>query len=347
MRVGFVVNDRSRENPKYTTVGLAHAAERLGHEAWFINVVDFTYDPDGSVCAHAARIEGDFDDQEHYFAALKHEDNECERVEMADLDVLFLRHDPAEEADRRAWAQYSPILFGQLAARAGTVVLNDPMALASALNKTYFQQFPEIVRPRTLISRNKQEIWRFIEEQRGTAVLKPLQGSGGRNVFLVKNGEVSNLNQITEVIAEQGYVVVQEYLEEAVNGDVRLFVMNGQPLCVDGRCAALRRVNANGDMRSNIHAGGKPEAVEVTPEMMRLVETVRPKLVKDGMFLVGLDIVGDKLMEVNVFSPGGLHTLSGLYGVDFFKPVIEALERKANVRSHYRKSIDNIELATL
>src|SRR5690606_3656498 len=127
-----------------------------------------------------------------------------------ELDVLLMRHDPAEEAERRAWAQYSPILFGQLAARAGTVVLNDPRALACALNKTYFQQFPEVVRPRTLISRNKDEIWSFIEAQGGTVVLKPLQGSGGKNVFLIKNGDASNLNQITEVISNQGYVVVQE-----------------------------------------------------------------------------------------------------------------------------------------
>lgn len=88
-------------------------------------------------------------------------------------------------------------------------------------------------------------------------------------------------------------------------------------------------------------------SVEVTQEMIEIVETVRPKLVKDGMFLVGLDIVGNKLMEVNVFSPGGLHTMSDLYGVNFFVPVIEALEKKAVVRSHYRVSIDNIELATL
>jgi len=203
------------------------------------------------------------------------------------------------------------------------------------------------VRPRTLISRNRAEIRRFIDEHGGTAVLKPLQGSGGKNVFLVKDGDAANLNQITEVIASQGYVVVQEYLTEATKGDVRLFVMNGAPLVAGDRCAALQRVNSDGDMRSNIHAGGEPRPVEVTPQMLSIVETVRPKLVKDGMFLVGLDIVGDKLMEVNVFSPGGLQTMGRMYNVDFFVPVIEALARKAAVRTHYRRTIDNIELATL
>lgn len=347
MKIAFVVNDLATENPKYTTVGLGHTANRLGHEAWFISVTDFSYDPSGRVCGHAVSIEGDFDGQVDYFRALVGDHGIRERIDFSDIDILFMRHDPAEDAERRPWAQYSPILFGQLAARAGTVVVNDPCSLASALNKTYFQHFPEIVRPRTLISHNKAEIRRFIDELGGTAVLKPLQGSGGKNVFLVKDGDAGNLNQITEVIASQGYVVAQEYLAEASNGDVRLFLMNGVPLTAEGRTAALQRVNTAGDIRSNIHAGGEPRPVEVTPQMLSLVETVRPKLVKDGMFLVGLDIVGDKLMEVNVFSPGGLQTMGKMYAVDFFVPVIEALERKAAVRTHYRRTIDNIELATL
>lgn len=347
MIIAFVINDIATENPKYTTIGLGYTAHRLGHEVWFVNVTDFSYDPSGRVCAHAVSVTGDFENQEQFYRGLVGEQAKHERVELSELDILFLRHDPAEDADKRPWAQYSPILFGQLAARAGSVVVNDPHSLTNALNKTYFQQFPEVVRPRTLITRNRAEIKRFLDEHEGNAVLKPLQGSGGKNVFLVKNGDIGNLNQITEVISSQGYVVVQEYLTAASDGDVRLFVMNGTPLMADGRCAALQRVNTRGDIRSNIHAGGEPRPVEVTPQMLAIVETVRPKLVKDGMFLVGLDIVGDKLMEVNVFSPGGLQTMRKLYDVDFFVPVIEALERKATVRTHYRRTIDNIELATL
>lgn len=347
MIIAFVINDIATENPKYTTVGLGYTANRLGHQVWFVNVTDFSYDPSGRVCAHAVSVEGDFESQEQFYRGLVGEDAVRERIELGEIDILFLRHDPSDDSEKRPWAQYSPILFGQLAARAGCVVVNDPHSLTNALNKTYFQQFPEIVRPRTLISRNRNDIRRFIDEHNGTAVLKPLQGSGGKNVFLVKDGDAGNLNQIVEVIASQGYVVVQEYLTAATEGDVRLFVMNGAPLMAGDRCAALQRVNIRGDIRSNIHAGGEPRPVEVTPQMLAIVETVRPKLVKDGMFLVGLDIVGDKLMEVNVFSPGGLQTMRKLYDADFFVPVIEALERKAAVRTHYRRTIDNIELATL
>jgi glutathione synthase len=95
-------------------------------------------------------------------------------------------------------------------------------------------------------------------------------------------------------------------LPEAKAGDVRLFVMNGKPLERDGNYAAFRRVPAKGEVRSNIHVAGTAERVEVTKTMLSVAEMVRPKLVQDGMFLVGLDIVGNKLLEINVFTPGGL-----------------------------------------
>src|SRR5262249_49389244 len=111
--------------------------------------------------------------------------------------------------------------------------------------------------------------------------------------------------------------------------------------------AAFRRVNTSGDARSNMHSGGKSEPAEVTPQMLRLVEIVRPKLVSDGMWLVGLDIVDDKLIEVNVFSPGGLGSSSECAGVDFSEVVIRDLERKVAQRAYYGARMTNIELATL
>src|SRR5262249_11253626 len=143
------------------------------------------------------------------------------------------------------------------------------------------------------------EIKQFIEDQRDKVVIKPLQGSGGKNVFLVGTDERANLNQMIDAVIRDGYCVVQEYLPAAAEGDVRLFVMNGRPLKHGGKYAAFRRVNTSGDARSNMHSGGKSEPAEVTPQMLRLVEIVRPKLVSDGMWLVGLDIVDDKLIEIN------------------------------------------------
>ena len=123
------------------------------------------------------------------------------------------------------------------------MVLNDPENLARAINKTYFQHFPEEVRPKTCISRNVDEIKRFIDEQHGKVVIKPLQGSGGKNVFLVGEDERANLNQMIDAVLRDGYCVAQEYLPAAAKGDVRLFVMNGRPLMHDGKYAAFRRVN--------------------------------------------------------------------------------------------------------
>ena len=227
-------------------------------------------------------------------------------MELDDFDVLMLRADPAVDAAESSWANTAGLAFGHLLADTGVLVVNDPRSLADAMSKAYFQHFPEVVRPRTMISRDEERVRQFIEELGGRAVLKPLQGSGGSGVFLVNMKEEPNITQIVEAIARDGYVVAQEYLPAAKDGDVRMFVMNGRALEVDGVYAAFRRRPGETDVRSNMSAGGSAEAVKVTDEMLQLVEAVRPKLLADGMFLVGLDIVGDKLMEVNVFSPGGL-----------------------------------------
>jgi glutathione synthase len=214
------------------------------------------------------------------------------------------------------------------------------------VNKTYFQHFPEKVRPRTLISRDPGELAEFVQANDG-AVLKPLQGSGGAGVFFVSDEESPNLNQMIEALGRDGYIVAQERLPEAEQGDVRLFLMNGVPLVVDGHHAAFRRVNESTDPRSNMRVGGVPEPVEVDDEMLAVAEAVRPKLLADGMFLVGLDIVGSKLMEVNVFSPGGLGNCETLYGVKFTDAVIDALEHKVDLQGHYRGALENVDLATL
>ncbi len=349
MNIGFVVNDVATEKPQYTTTRLAKAAATRGYQTWLIGVGDLAHDPDGTVSARARGPKSgkNYRSLTSFLDDVQNGEGVTERICVDDLDVLMLRNDPADDANDRPWAQASGILFGQLAARRGVLVVNDPVHLADAINKTYFQHFPEEVRPRTLITRQADEIKEFVDGCAGKAVLKPLQGSGGQGVFLVNDEEAPNLNQMIETLTRDGYVVAQEYLPAAEEGDVRLFVMNGQPLNVEGEYAAFRRVNNTEDVRSNMHAGGKAEPVKITDEMLRLVELVRPKLLRDGMFLVGLDIVGDKLMEVNVFSPGGLGSAKATTGVDFTNAVIDDLERKLDLRRSYGVAIPNVRLATL
>jgi glutathione synthase len=348
MKIGFVVNAVATEHPQYTTTRLALAASRRGHDTWLIGVDDFSHRLDGSVAARAWSAKGKkHKDTTAYLESVQADERSAEPISVDELDVLVMRNDPADDAVERPWAVTSGILFGQLSVTRGTLVVNDPDSLANAVNKTYFQQFPEAVRPRTLISRDVGDIAEFVDAMGGQAVLKPLQGSGGSGVFFVSSDESPNLNQMIEAVGRDGYVVAQEVLPEADAGDVRLFVMNGEPLMSGTHHAAFRRVNKTGDRRSNMRVGGKAEPVKVTDAMLELVDAVRPKLLSDGMFLVGLDIVGDKLVEVNVFSPGGLGSCESLYKARFTDAVIDALERKLALRAHYGRSLGNTRLATL
>ena len=347
MRIGFVVNDIKTEEAGYTTTRLSVTATNRGHEAWTISVGDLAYDPDELVKAHATRPpKARYKDGAAYLKALHGKAAITERVTVDELDVLFLRNVPSDEKGKREWAKSAAVDFGRVAMRHGVIVLNDPNGLAKAENKMYFQLFPEEVRPATLISRDRASIREFVQDQ-GRAVIKPLHGSGGEGVFLVRADDPANLNQMIDAVARDGYIIAQEYLTQAEHGDTRLFLMNGEPLRHKGRYAAFRRVRSGGDMRSNLHAGGTLAKATLTDEAFRLAEIVRPKLVQDGMFLVGIDIVGDKLMEINVFSPGGLGSAQKLEGVNFNDAVIDSLEAKVSYMGYYQRNFNNVEMNTL
>ena len=143
--------------------------------------------------------------------------------------IPYLRNDPSTDAIARPWAANIGIQFGRVAMRHGVVVLNDPDGLSRASSKMYFQLFPEEVRPHTLITRDRDEIKAFAREV-GTIVIKPLQGAGGASVFLVRPDDIPNLNQMIDAVSGDGYVIAQEYLTAAEKGDLRLFLLNGQPL---------------------------------------------------------------------------------------------------------------------
>lgn len=348
MKIGFVCNDIATEETGYTTTRLGLSALERGHEPWLMSVGDFGNDPDDSVRAWARTVpRTKYKSPATYLRDLQSDQARVERISVDDLDVLMLRNDPAADLGTRPWAQSAGYIFGQRAAARGVIVVNDPHSLASAINKMYFQHFPEAVRPRSLISRSPRDLKKFVEDEGGKACIKPLQGSGGTNVFVVTPKAKGNLNQIIEAVTRDGYAIAQEFLPAAKDGDTRLFLMNGEPLVVDGKLCAFRRISAKGDVRSNLHAGGRLAKAVITDDMMRLAEIVRPKLIADGMFLVGLDIVGDKLMEINVFSPGGLGSAAKFEKVDFAAAVIESLERKADARTQSKRTLTNLQLAML
>ena len=345
MKIAFVVNDVATEKPVYSTTRLARAASAAGHDVYYIGTDDFAFDADDAVSARARKAAKKKGTLEDYLDGVK-KDSAAKRIELEEMDVVMLRNDPADDFLARPYRQSAGIVFGQLAAGRGTLVVNDPLGLSQALNKLYFHAFPSEVRPRTLVTRDAEEIRTFVGEQGGKAIIKPLQGSGGQSVFMISKGDAPNLSQMIEAIARDGYVVAQEYLPAAASGDVRMFLMNGKPIQVDGKYAVFARQQGGSDLRSNMSAGAQAVEAEVTDAMLRIAEVVRPKLVRDGMFLVGLDIAGDLLMEINVFSPGGLGSVQKLQGVDFAKVVIEALERKSEYRRIYGR-FNNSELASM
>jgi glutathione synthase len=348
VRLGIVTNDIGELGHQFATTRLAWTAADRGHTVWMISVGDLSYDPDEHIRAVGRRAIGKrrWRSGQPYLEALRGDRSVREELVVDELDALLLRENPGKDA-HRPWARTAGLLYGRLAAERGVLVVNDPDGLGRATSKMYLQEFPDVVRPRTLVSRDRDALRRFVEAEGGPVVLKPLVGSGGKDVFLVHPEDLANLNQIIEVISRDGFVIAQEYLPKAAEGDTRLVLMNGEPLRVNGRYCAFRRVRKGGDLRSNLSAGGELAKAVVTDEMLHVADIVRPRLLQDGMFLVGLDLVGDKLMEINVFSPGGLGSAGTFEKVDFAGAVIEALEKKAEAADRYAGRLTNALLATL
>jgi glutathione synthase len=348
MLIAFFVNDMAKEHVNFTTTVLAREAVQRGHRVCYITPGDFMLSPDCSLQAHVrfvppkkTRTNADF------FKGVQAAGAKPELIDLAEMDVLMLRSDPSLDAHETPWAADIGILFGREAAARGVLVLNDPWSLSLAINKLYFQSFPEAVRAETIITKYASDVKAFAKDHGGKVILKPLQGSGGQSVFLVGSENKSNMNQMIEAITRDGYIIAQAYVPAASKGDIRLFMMNGHPLKIGKKYAALRRVSAGDDIRSNIHAGGKAEAVEIGNAELRIAELIRPKLIADGMFLVGIDIVGDKILEVNVFSPGNLDSCSTLAKVNFAEPILASMERKVEIANEFAGAFGNKALAVM
>jgi glutathione synthase len=347
MRLTILVNDVAREVPPAATTVLARAAARAGHTVHMMGLDELTCYPDGRMGGTARVAPARSRSKETFLAAIQAKDAPTEHVTSDDMDVLWLRYNPSEEVElEQHWAQHAGVLFGRLAMERGVIVLNHPDTLAYAMDKLYMQHFPEVVRPTTLISRDIEEIRRFYTEQGRRMVIKPLAGYGGADVFLVEK-DAKNLTQMVEAILRSGYVVAQEYMPAAKDGDTRFFMVNGEPLIVDGKVAALRRVPPSEDFRSNMSAGGRPKKAQVDDRMLEIASVFGPKLKRDGIFFAGLDIVGDRVVEINTISTGGLNATSRLEQVDFPAAVIGMIERKVEIRRLYGGHISNIELATM
>ncbi len=195
-------------------------------------------------------------------------------------------------------------------------MVNDPEGLRRAGSRMYLGDFPADVRTRTLVSRSKPRLKAFLRALDGPAVLKPLAPRGGEHVFYLRRRQVSNLNQIITAVTKDGYALAQEYLPEAEQGEKRLLLLNAEPIRVGEKVAIYRRRTATGAERRPRPAPPVRGKCEFGPVEARICDILRPKLLADGLYFVAVDIVGDKILELNVFTPGGIHAVHELYGLD-------------------------------
>jgi len=341
MRVCFVVNNVRTQRPTYTTLHLAFAAARRGHDVAFASVDAFSQGDRRDIVGEVVRPKpGRLRDGAAYARALTGDKAPREDTRLVDFDVIFLRNNPnagAPEGDA-----FNPALdFGRRLKQLCVLVVNDPDGLSRAGSKMYLAGFPVELRPKTLITRSVERVRAFLRELDGPAIIKPLTGFGGQNVFYVARGQTANLPQMISTIRRNGYVIAQEYLPAVAKGDKRVLLLGGTPLKVGDTVAAYTRMRPKDDIRNNMHVGGSRRRAEFSDEEQRICDLLRPRLVADGLYFVGVDLVGDKILEINVFAPGGVHNINELYGIDAGAAIIRDLERKVELRSVYKDGIPN------
>ncbi len=348
MKICFVVNNVETETCG-TTIFLMHEAKKRKHDVYAMGVGDFFFEQDKELCIDSTYVPKKLEAKNpaEYLELLQSDKAKKERIIATDLDVLFIRNNPTEEGSSRQWAEQAGVAFGRMMQQEGVLVLNDAYALSNAfIDKLYFEELPPGIKPYSIITRKKEDVLEFFENHKKKMVLKPLEGSGGRDVYLIDKNE-KNLNQIIENLTAQGYIIAQEYLPAAKEGDVRVLLMNGRVMEKDGNYGIIKRVTGEGEFRSNFNQGGTGDKSPLTDEMKKIIEITAPKLIRDGLFFVGLDIVKDKLIEINVLSPGGMDHFGDIGLPDFSDVVIKAIEKKVEYKKMYKGQISNQVLATM
>jgi glutathione synthase len=338
MRIGFLIAGLPALQPTFGAVHLAWAAQRRGHEVRFVTAEDLSFLDDGSVFATTVRVRaGDYAKPTDYYKALVSPDAVREDDTLSGSDVVFLRHNPLREP---VGAPPSPILdFCWRLRLDGTFVVNDPEGVVRAWGRLYLADLPSDVHVRSLVSRSPEKLKAFLHELDGDAVLKPFAHGGHDKVFRIQRGASKNLNAIITAITRDGYALAQEYLREAEAGEKRVLLLGGEPIRIDGRVAIYRREPGLGEGKQRRPSVRRRRCTFGAAEE-RICDLLRPKLLADGLYLVSVDLAGDKILELNAFAPGGLHSLREIYRMNAAAAIIRDLERRVRLRAAYRGTRD-------
>lgn len=264
-----------------------------------------------------------------------------EMLPLAGFDAIFFRANPPLD----------PIMLNFLdSVKDDVFIINSLEGMREANNKLYTAAFGDAhsnIIPNTHVSKNKDYLIQQIKESKADKmILKPLNGFGGSGVILIEKSAMSNINSLLDFYinssdGQSNYVILQDYIPGADQGDVRILLLNGEPV------GAMRRIPGSGDHRSNVSAGGSIAKHSLTKEEKALCKQIGPKLVKDGLYFVGIDVIGGMLVEVNVMSPGGVTYINKVYKpkikveervIDFLESKVmdklEAFDRRARLRKY-------------
>ncbi len=266
------------------------------------------------------------------------------QLPLAGFDTIIMRANPPLD----------PITLNFLdSVREDVFIMNDIDGLRIANTKLYTASFDDPINhfiPVTHVSKTPEYLENILQEsETGKMIMKPLDGFGGQGVILVEKHAQKSFHSLLEFYINSGkggnYVILQEYVEGADEGDVRILMLNGEPI------GAMKRVPAKNEVRSNVHVGGTVVKHTLTKNEKALCKHIGPKLVRDGLYFVGIDVINDKLIEVNVQSPGGIMRINKLNNVklqkkviDFVESVINAKEALAQRKNEFRKAINDAQV---
>lgn len=309
MKIAFIVDPMDQlKITKDSSVALMKEASRRGHRVFSILQNDLVYET-GIVFGLSKELKFFWGENNWYQI-----ENE-QKSPLAEFDVVLMRKDPPFDMEYL----YCTYLL-ELAETQGARVLNKPGALRNFNEKLAIVRFPEFI-PQTIVTSQESLIRHFLDEH-SDVVLKPLDGMGGKSVFRLRNGD-PNIGAVIETITDEGRrtIMAQRYVPEVTEGDKRIFIVNGKPVPY-----ALARIPQPGESRANLAVGGKGVGQLLSHRDFEIASAVGENLIEEGLFLIGIDVIGDYLTEINITSPTCMVEIAQQTSFSVASSVLDAIE---------------------